>query len=176
MADFDSLSLSDQAARVVIDSAMRIADGEARSTAASHPDLRVLNGGGRVGGQRAPGDWHWRHHDLRPGRLHTRGTTGRAHAPSSLGLSAFIGHGAHEGPEWGHPEKVAHWAIWSGLPQIASIYADIAESSVSANNGPTLRYSITSSARRGIDVDAERLGVLRLMANFEFRRLLDRTP
>jgi hypothetical protein len=58
MADFDSLSPSDQAARVVIDSAMRIADGEARSTAASHPDLRVLNGGGRVGGQRAPGDWH----------------------------------------------------------------------------------------------------------------------
>jgi hypothetical protein len=58
MADFGSLSSSDQAARLVIDSAMRIADGEARSTAASHPDLRVLNGGGRVGGQGAPGDWH----------------------------------------------------------------------------------------------------------------------
>jgi hypothetical protein len=35
MADFGSLSPSDQAARVVIDSAMRIADGEARSTAVS---------------------------------------------------------------------------------------------------------------------------------------------
>jgi hypothetical protein len=58
MADFDSLSPSDQAARVVIDSAMCIAHGEARSTAASRPDLRVLNGGGRPGGQSAPGDWH----------------------------------------------------------------------------------------------------------------------
>jgi hypothetical protein len=42
MADFDSLSPCDQAARVVIDSAMRVADGEGRSTATSHPDLRVL--------------------------------------------------------------------------------------------------------------------------------------
>jgi hypothetical protein len=42
MADFDSLSPSDQAARVAIDSAMRIANGEARSTAAaSHPDLGI---------------------------------------------------------------------------------------------------------------------------------------
>jgi hypothetical protein len=56
----------------------------------------------------------------------------------------------------------------SALPSIVTVNADMPVRSVSAINGPALRYSITWSARRRIDVylDAERLGGLEVDGQF----------